>query len=126
MSYSWDAELIGEIKEKQKANSFHENDFLKRYVKAQARHAYLATPKPNDYLTLSLQQGLKRCSRCHEISNKDICNACMQRSSGSSLAPSTSYTRTGTYDIASKLGLYNPTTSFTTDLYAPKKNFYHI
>ena len=102
MAYVWDTELLEEINQRQKVNALHETDFLKGYVKTQASHTYLATPNLEDYLTVSLREG----------TNKSIY--------GSNPSESASYGRTGTYDLASKLGLYNPVTS-----YSPPRNLYH-
>jgi len=125
MAYSWDTEMVGDINQRQKATAFHETDFLKGYVKTQANHTYSATPKLDDYLTLRLREGTnKKCSRCQEASNTEVCNACRYKSANFEPAANTSYTRTGTYAIASKLSLYNPATSFTVDWYSPKRNPY--
>lgn len=122
MAYSWDAELLGDINQRQKASSLHETDFLKGYVKT--HHTYSATPKLDDYLTLRLREGTnKKCIRCQEPSNKEVCNACMDKSANFKPAANSSYARTGTYNIASKLGLYNPVTSVNVD-YSPKGNPY--
>jgi len=90
----------------------HDVYFLRAYVLKAGEHKYLATPPTNDYLvqrqrgTLEgMAESLYRQNNIRPISNN-------------------SYARTGTYDIASKLGLYNPATSVTVDLYQPKKNFY--
>ncbi len=116
MAYSWDIELAGEMKERQNATMFHETDFLKTYVKTQASHTYLPAPKLEDYLTISLREGTnKKCSRCQEPSNKEVCNACVYKS-----ASNVTYGKTETYDIASKLELYNPATSFTAN-YVPER-----
>ena len=126
MAYSWDAELLGEMNQRQKASSLHESDFLKGYVKTQASHNYLATPKLDDYLTLRLREGInKKCIRCQEASNKEVCNACMDKSANFKPAANTSYARTGTYDLASKMEPYNPSTSANIDLYSPNRNQYH-
>ncbi len=108
MTYSWDAELIGEMNQRQKATAFHETDFLKAYVKTQASHTYLPAPKLEDYLTISLREGISK-------------NMFEPHKSASNVT----YGRTGTYDIASKLELYNPATSFTVN-YVPgrKRNLY--
>lgn len=124
MAYSWDTEIAGEVKSRGKASSFHETDLLRGYVKAQASQPYSATPKLDDYLTLRLREGTnKKCSRCQEPSNKEICNTCMHRSANPEPA-NTSYGRIGNYDIGSKLGLYNPATSMNMDLYLPGRNHY--
>ena|SRR3989344_5340553 len=107
MAYSWDAELLGDMNQRQKASSLHETDFLKGYVKTQASHTYLPPSKLEDYLTVSLREGT---TKTLYKSDKSPSN--------------TSYARTGTYDIASKLGLYNPATSVNVDLYSPKRNPY--
>lgn len=106
MAYSWDTELAGDIKQNQKANLFHETDFLRAYVKIQASHTYLSPSKLEDYLTVSLREGTAKS----KYENKSVSN--------------TVYRRTGNYDIASKLGLYNPTTSMDIGLYSQKRNSY--
>ncbi|MDP3698534.1 MAG: hypothetical protein Q8R47_03025 [Nanoarchaeota archaeon] len=106
MAYSWDAELVGEVKSRQQASSFHETDFLRGYVKTQASHTYLPAPKLEDYLTLSLREG-------SNISKYE-----------STKPVNTAYGRTGNYDIASKLGLYNSADSIDIDAYSPKRNSY--
>ena len=67
---------------------------------------YLPTPKPDDYLTLrqrgSLEGLAESYGRLKPVQN-------------------TSYGNSGTYDIAAKLGLYHPETSFN---YSPKRNPY--
>ncbi len=108
MTYSWDAELIADMNERQKATTFHETDFLKKYVKKQGDHKYLAAPKLDDYLTLRQRGSLEGMTES------------LYRLNGSSPA-NTPYARTGTHDIASKLGLYNPVTSVNIELYSPKK-----
>ncbi|MEK6904799.1 MAG: hypothetical protein AABX24_00175 [Nanoarchaeota archaeon] len=112
MTYSWDAELIGDMKERQKATTFHETDFLKKYVKKQVDHKYLTTPKPDDYLTLRQRGSLEGMTES------------LYRLNGSKLAANTLYARTGTHDIASKLRLYDPATSVNIELYSPKRNPY--
>ena len=108
MAYSWDAELIGDMNQRQKATTFHETDFLKAYVKTQASHIYLPTPKQDDYLTLRQRGSLEGITEnLYGLNNF--------RST-----PNTTYERTGTYDLASKLDLYNPVTSFTLD-YVPER-----
>ncbi len=123
MTYSWDAELLGEMSQRQKATVLHETDFMRGYVKTQANHAYSATPKLEDYLTLRLREGTNKCRKCLEPSNQEVCDKCISKSVN--FEPSnTAYARTGTYDLASKLGLYNSATSFTVDLYSQKRNSY--
>ncbi|MEK6905888.1 MAG: hypothetical protein AABX24_05800 [Nanoarchaeota archaeon] len=39
--------------------------------------------------------------------------------------PNTNYGRTGTYDLASKLDLYNPATSFTLN-YVPERKIKYL
>src|SRR3989344_1212315 len=97
-------------------NGFHDLEFLRAYVLKPKDHKYLATPPPDDYL-------MKR--------QRGQLEGMVQQSYGQDnlkkTASNNSYGRTGTYDIASKLGLYNPTTSFTAPLYAPpegKRNPY--
>src|SRR3989338_9054988 len=107
----------------QNSNSLHNTDFLRAYVKLPTNN-YSPTPAFKDYLTVSLREGTTRCSRCREPSNKEVCDACMRKSTNSELSPNASYTRTGNYDIASKLGLYNPATSFTVNQYSPQRNSY--
>ncbi len=86
--------------------------FLRAYVQNITNHKYLATPPNNDYLIQrqrgqleGMTENLYRLNQPKSTSN-------------------TSYARAGNYDIASKLGLYNPTTSVTVDLYQPKRNIY--
>ena len=101
-NYSWDAELVGDLNQKQKASSFHETDFMRGYVKTQASHTYLATPRLEDYLSASLREG----------NNKSMYGSERFKE------------RAETDDLASKLGLYHPTTSFNVNLYSPKRNSY--
>ncbi|MEK6899792.1 MAG: hypothetical protein AABX05_01580 [Nanoarchaeota archaeon] len=80
-------------------DSFYiEAEFIRGQLLSSKDYKYLATPKQEDYLTLR-QQG-----QLEGIAEK----------SG----------RTGTYDIASRLGIYNPITSFSAD-YSPNRRPYN-
>lgn len=91
-------------------NGLHETYFLRAYVLKPKDHKYFATPPANDYL-LQRQRG-------------SLEGLAENMSRYKTPAANTSYTRTGTYDIASKLSLYNPVTSVNVDLYSPKINPY--
>jgi|SRR3989338_2181729 len=93
-------------------NGFHDLEFLRAYVLKAKDHKYLAIPPPDDYLIQRQRGSLEGMTESlYKLNNFKP-------------AANTSYGRTGTYDLASKLGLYNPATSFTTDLYSPKRNSY--
>ena len=85
--------------------------FLREYVLQAKKHKYLSAPKPDDYLTLRQRGTLEGMAES------------LYRLNSSKPAPNAAYGKTGTYDIASRLGLYNPATSFTID-YTPKRNPY--
>lgn len=115
MGYSWDNAVVGQIAG---SNGLHDTYFLRAYVLTPKDHKYFATPPANDYL-LQRQRGqlegmtesLYKLNKFRSASNSSYSNA--------------SYGKIGRYDIASKLGLYHPTTSFTVD-YTPgrKRNQY--
>lgn len=100
MTYSWDAEIAGAIKSSQNASVSYATEFMRAYVK-QPTNNYAPVPKVDDYLSRSLREGI-------DTKLTDRSNA--------------SY-KTGTYDIASKLGLYNPTDSVSIG-YSGKRNSY--
>ncbi|HLD40059.1 MAG TPA: hypothetical protein VJB13_02875 [Candidatus Nanoarchaeia archaeon] len=87
---------------------YHDLEFLRAYVLKAKDHTYLATPPANDYVIQrqrgSLEGLAENLHRLNDYGSK----------------ANTSYSRTGTYDLASKLGLYNPVTS-----YSPPRNLYH-
>jgi len=96
-------------------NGFHDLEFLRAYVLKPKDHKYLATPPPDDYL-MKRQRGQLEGMIQQPYGQDNL----------KKTASNTSYGRTGTYDIASKMGLYNPATSFTVN-YVPerKRNSYH-
>ena len=110
MAYTWDTAIAGQIGGN---NGFHDTYFMRAYVLKVTDHKYLATPPPDDYLMKRQRGQLEGLIKQHYGEN-DL----------KKTASNTSYERTGNYDIASKLGLYNAATSFTMDLYAPKRNSY--
>ncbi|GEM_PF-4778333 len=89
---------------------FHGIEFLRGYLEQQKKHKYLATPKPDDYLTLRQRGSLDGLTESlHRLNNYPTSNTSQ---------------KTGTYPIATKLGLYNPATSFTLNAYAPNRSSY--
>lgn len=93
-------------------NGLHDTYFLRAYVLKPKDHKYFATPPANDYLIQRQRGSLEGMAESlYKLNNFKP-------------APNTTYGRTGTYDIASKMGLYNPATSVNVDLYRPKRNGY--
>ncbi len=70
---------------------------------------YLPAPRDNGYLIRRQRGELEGLAESYSRLNP---------------AQNTTYGSTGRYDIASILGLYNPATSFSADLYSPKRNSY--
>lgn len=93
-------------------DGFHDQYFLREYVLQAKNHKYLAAPKPDDYLTLRQRGSLEGMTES------------LYRLNNFKPAQNTTYGRTGTYDIASKLGAYNPATSVNMDLYSQKRDLY--
>ena len=93
-------------------DGFHGVEFLRAYVLKVKDYKYLTTPKPDDYLSLRQRGTLEGMAEN------------LYRLNNFKPAANTSYGRTGSYDLASKLGLYNPITSVTTDLYSPQRKPY--
>ena len=91
---------------------FHGVEFLRVYVLKAKDHQYLATPLTNDYLIQRQRGQLEGMAES------------LYRLNSFKPATNTSYARSGTYDLATKTGLYNPATSVTVDLYSPKRNPY--
>ena len=88
---------------------FHDIYFLREYLFKSKDHKYFTTPPANDYLTQRQKGSLEGMAESlYQLNNFKP-------------APNTTYGRAGTDDIASKLGLYNPT---NLDLYQPKRNSY--
>lgn len=94
-------------------NGLHDVYFLREYVFQVKNHKYLATPKLDDYLTLRQRGSLEGMTESlYKLNNFKS-------------TPNTNYGRTGTYDLASKLGLYNPATSFTLN-YVPEREIKYL
>lgn len=111
MGYSWDNEVTGTVKEN--SGGYHDLYFLRALVKNPLK--YSLAPKPDDYLSRSQSGSLDGLAESMHRLNS---------SNSASNAANISYARSGTYDIASKVGLYNPLTSVSVNSYAPKRNPY--
>ena len=91
-------------------NGLHETYFLRADVLKPKDHKYLVTPLTNDYL-IQRQRGQL----------EGMAESLYRLNNGRTTPTANStYGKTGTYDLASKLGIYNPATSFSTD-YTPEK-----
>ena len=92
-------------------------NFMREYVKKQAEQfKYLTAPPPlNDYLIQRQRGQLEGLAESLYRQNNVR--------QDNSRASNTSYSRTANYDIASKLGLYNPLDSVNIG-YSPRKNLY--
>ena len=95
-------------------NGLHETYFLRAYVLKPKEHKYLTTPPANDYLIQRQRGQLEGMAES------------LYRLNNGKTTPTanTSYARTGTYDIASKLGLYDSVSFNASSLYSQKSNLY--
>lgn len=89
---------------------YHDVHLLRELLHETKKHKYFATPPTNDYLVQRQRGQLEGLTES------------LYRLNNFKPASNTSYGRTGTYDIASRLGLYNPATSVNVDLYQPKRD----